>query len=98
MSLIFFIADNEDPVIYFCPNNVTVNSTFRLHTANVSWNEPVAEDNSGTVNLTVDIEPASTFPIGDTLVTYMAEDPYGNTAMCSFTITVQGRIIEQIKW
>ncbi|XP_033103176.1 hyalin-like [Anneissia japonica] len=89
--VIVAIEDNEDPVITFCPNNITVNTTFRLPTAIVSWNEPIAEDNSGRVNFTVDIGPASTFLVGDTLVTYTAEDPYGNTDMCSFTITVQDK-------
>ncbi|XP_033103174.1 hyalin-like [Anneissia japonica] len=87
---ILYIYDTADPNIYDCPHDTTVNTTFRLPTANVSWNEPFAEDNSGTVNLTVDIEPASIFQIGDTLVTYIAEDPSGNTDMCSFTLTVQG--------
>ncbi|XP_033103175.1 hyalin-like [Anneissia japonica] len=89
--VIVAIEDNEDPVITFCPNNITVNTTFRLPTAIVSWNEPIAEDNSGRVNFTVDIGPASAFQVGDTLVTYTAEDPYGNTDMCSFTITVQDK-------
>ncbi|XP_071951569.1 hyalin-like [Antedon mediterranea] len=83
------VTDKENPVINNCPIDTTVNTTTGLPTANISWIEPEAIDNSGYWGLTADIGPGSDFPIGNIVVTYTAEDPYENTATCSFTVTVE---------
>ncbi|XP_071943033.1 uncharacterized protein [Antedon mediterranea] len=82
-SFVVTIEDNENPIIDNCPNDTF---TTELQAAKLSWKEPAAMDNSGIWNLTVYME--SNFSIGDNTVTYIAEDPSGNTATCSFTITV----------
>ncbi|XP_071959503.1 hyalin-like [Antedon mediterranea] len=83
------VTDKKNPVINNCPIDTTVNTTTGLPTANISWIEPTAIDNSGYWGLTADIGPGSEFPIGNIVVTYTAEDPYENTATCSFTVTVE---------
>ncbi|MEO5571801.1 MAG: T9SS type A sorting domain-containing protein, partial [Bacteroidia bacterium] len=47
-----------------------------------------ASDNCGTASLSSTHNPGATFPLGTTNVTYTADDGNGNTATCSFTITV----------
>ncbi|XP_071942998.1 hyalin-like [Antedon mediterranea] len=84
-SFVLYVEDNENPVIDNCPNDTL---TTELQAAKLSWKEPTAMDNSGIWNLTVYME--SNFSIGDNTVTYIAEDPSGNTATCLFTITVGG--------
>ena len=83
------INDVENPVFYNCPNNVTVpaanNSCFRT----VNWIPPSASENCGSLTITASHNPGQLFPVGVTTVTYNAVDGSGNTALCSFTITVQ---------
>ena len=55
----------------------------------VTWTEPVAMDNSGTVLLTVKTHsPGTLFETGSTVVRYEYEDPSGNSASCEFNVTV----------
>lgn len=65
--------------------------------ATVSWQPVKAKDNDGRVpQMTVYpsyIPPSATsydFPEGSRYLTYTAKDTSGNTATCSFRITVQG--------
>lgn len=51
--------------------------------------EPTSTDNSGVVSLQQRSHaPGSFFMIGATVVTYIFVDAAGNTAECTFTITV----------
>ena len=59
----------------------------------VSWTEPTVTDNSGSYTLTTTHSPASSFDIGNTIVTYIAVDESGNKATYSFVITVTGMIL-----
>ncbi|XP_071507977.1 hyalin-like [Diadema antillarum] len=58
--------------------------------ANVSWKEPVVIDISGTMSLIFNGPGTNGGPydIGEYNVTYTASDEAGNTAYCSFIITV----------
>lgn len=57
--------------------------------ATVSFQEPTATDNSGTVVLVSRSHaPGSIFHIGTTEVTYIFRDLNGNTGSCTFTVTV----------
>ncbi|XP_070550964.1 uncharacterized protein [Ptychodera flava] len=60
-----------------------------VHTIQVTWTLPNATDNSGVVSLTGSHEPGCNFTIGVTTVSYEAEDSSGNTARCSFSVTVK---------
>ena len=55
----------------------------------VTWTEPVATDNSGTVTLILKTHsPGTLFETGSTPVMYVYEDPSGNMASCEFNVTV----------
>lgn len=78
--------DSEDPVIFDCPGDIDVDADAAC-TAVVNWTEPTATDEC-EVTLTSTHAPGDTFSLGTTLVTYAAEDAAGNTAQCSFEVTV----------
>ena len=63
-----------------------------MATAVVTWMEPTATDNSGTVTLTSSHSSGSTFDIGTTTVTYTATDDASNTVSDTFTVTIEGMI------
>ncbi|UJP64393.1 HYR domain-containing protein [Mongoliitalea daihaiensis] len=81
--------DTEAPVIEDCPQNISVSNDAGACGAIVTWTEPIATDNSGSVTLTTDIEPGSFFPVGTTTVTYTAIDPSGNRTLCTFDVVVR---------
>jgi gliding motility-associated-like protein len=80
------IRDNINPVLSNCPSDIELTAGATC-TAITSWTPPNAQDNC-SVNVTTSHQPGTEFPIGETIVTYTATDPSGNTATCSFTITV----------
>ena len=43
-------------------------------------------------------DPGDNFGIGDTIVQYAAVDAAGNTAMCTFTVTVVGKEGSCLVW
>jgi acyl dehydratase len=77
------VIDNENPVITGCPSDIIACSD-----QGVSWAPPGASDNCSVV-LTSNYSPGYTFPAGNTTVVYTATDPAGNTATCSFIVTVR---------
>ena len=60
-----------------------------LSTAPVTWSEPTATDNTGSVT-TSSQSSGSSFASGTTTVKYTAVDDSGNTASETFTVTIQG--------
>lgn len=54
----------------------------------ISWHPPEATDNINEPQVVSTHEPKSEFPIGTTEVTYTAKDSAGNTAKCTFNITL----------
>lgn len=84
------VVDSEDPVINGCPGNITQNNDPGLCGATVSWTvgNIVTSDNCPGERLLASHQPGSFFPVGTTTVTYTAIDAAGNTASCSFDVTV----------
>lgn len=82
------VEDHENPTIT-CPANQTVSPTSPAG-APVTYTPPVGTDNcpGATTARTAGPQSGSTFPIGTTTVTYTVTDASGNTASCSFTVTV----------
>ena len=72
------------------PSYITQNTDVGLSTAEITWSEPTASDNSGSVTLTSSHSPGSNFSIGVTVVTYTAIDDSSNTVNSTFSITIQG--------
>ena len=55
----------------------------------VFWTEPTATDFSGLTTLqSRSHNPGSTFPVGETTITYIFRDNAGNTADCIFLVVV----------
>ncbi len=73
------------------PINIVQNTDVSSATAVVTWNEPTASDNSGSVTLTSSHSSGDTFPIGETTVTYTATDEAGNQIEDTFTVTIEGK-------
>ena len=87
----FMKTDNENPSISGLPSNIIQSTDEGVATALVTWTEPAASDNSGSVTLTSDYSSGDTFPIGDTAVVYTATDAASNQILDMFLITIQGK-------
>lgn len=83
------LTDNENPEIMDCPDNIIVPAEGTDCTAVVTWDEPTATDNCANISLNGNPASGSIFQTGTTTVNYIATDASGNTAQCSFTVTVQ---------
>ncbi|HRI27947.1 MAG TPA: HYR domain-containing protein, partial [Chitinophagales bacterium] len=82
------VQDAENPVITGCPGSIQLVSVLNACGANANWIAPTASDNCPGVSLSVSHIPGSFFGLGTTTVSYLATDVTGNTATCSFTVTV----------
>lgn len=84
------VEDNEDPVLT-CPSNFSVNVDPTTCEAIVTYSTPTVTDNCNTAIVPVlQSGPVSgdTFPLGDTQITYSADDGNGQSVNCSFTVMV----------
>ncbi|WP_010232488.1 HYR domain-containing protein, partial [Gillisia marina] len=84
------VSDEEPPTIT-CPADIDQDVDQGVCGAVVNYSLPTASDNDGTpINVVLVSGPASgeTFPVGTTTVTYSATDAAGNSAECSFDVTV----------
>jgi hypothetical protein len=91
------VSDNIDPGIV-CPSNIVLNTAAGLCGRSVAYSLPTATDNCSSVSLARLTGPASGafFAKGTTVVTYRATDGSGNTATCSFTVTIVDNILPTI--
>lgn len=80
------------PPIITCPQDIEVDGEDGDNGALVTWELPVATDNS-LQEIPLTASPAvvspSKFKIGISVVTYIAEDKQQNRAQCNFTISVR---------
>ncbi|XP_070547430.1 hyalin-like [Ptychodera flava] len=83
------VRDSAKPVIT-CPPGIKTTTYIHMPHIPVTWEFPNATDNSGSVTVTGSHEPGSNFTIGVTIVSYVAEDTFGNTAECWFSVTIGG--------
>jgi hypothetical protein len=79
-------TDSSAPVFTTCPSDITQTTSTGVSTGVVSWTV-AATDTSG-VTLTSSKESGSSFDFGSTLVVITATDSYGNSANCSFVVTI----------
>ena len=82
------INDNEAPQIANCPNDIEINAESGLCGAVVHWEMPSVADNCETFMFVSDDVSGDFFGIGTTTISYTATDLAGNSANCSFNITV----------
>lgn len=88
------VSDNEAPAIT-CPANVQTNVGPNSCQAFVTYSAPTITDNCATglsPVLVSGISSGSVFPLGTTNVVYQANDGFGNSASCTFTVTVVDNI------
>ena len=78
------LEDNEAPVIYGCPGDITVTGSIP-----VNWTAPTATDNCTEVTISSDYTNGQIFPIGTTTITITANDGCLNSSTCTFTVTVE---------
>ncbi|MDQ6814067.1 MAG: HYR domain-containing protein [Bacteroidota bacterium] len=82
------VKDVTAPTIV-CNNNMVVNPT-SASGAIVTYSPPVVYDNCSVASVTrTGLASGSIFPIGISTINYIITDASGNTANCSFTITVK---------
>ena len=85
-----YTGDTTPPVLTV-PSNFSVNTDPGADTAVVTYTAPTANDNidgAVTPTRTAGLASGATFPLGDTIITYRAEDAAGNSTTDSFTVTV----------
>ncbi|KAJ8041635.1 Hyalin [Holothuria leucospilota] len=85
-------VDNTLPVLTNCPADQTLSAQGGTSVA-ATWTEPTVSDAVSQVTLTATAQSGDTFDVGDNVVTFTAVDEAGNTAQCSFTITVTNSAI-----
>jgi large repetitive protein len=86
------VTDNQAPVFSSCPSSTTVTANNSNCSATVNWTAPVATDNCSSLTVSSSHASGTSFPLGTTSVSYTANDGNGNTATCSFDVTVVGDI------
>ncbi|MDT0554340.1 LamG-like jellyroll fold domain-containing protein, partial [Urechidicola vernalis] len=90
-SIDITVVDEQAPIISGCSGDINVNNDSGNCYATVNYSVPsIGSDNcsDATLSQTLGLVSGSQFPIGVTLVEYEAVDASGNTAICSFTVTV----------
>jgi hypothetical protein len=83
------VSDNVLPTIS-CPTNITVNAITDACNAVVNYTPPTGSDNcpSSTTTQTAGLPSGAIFPVGVTTNTFVVTASNGQTASCSFTVTV----------
>jgi hypothetical protein len=84
------VTDTIRPAIV-CVSNITHNTDLNICGAVVTYTAPASTDNC-TVQSTVQtagLPSGSIFPLGVTTNTFVVTDAAGNTATCSFNVTIQ---------
>ena len=88
------VEDNEVPSIT-CPSDLTVDTDAGLCTASgVALGSETTSDNCGVV--TVINDASEPYAIGQTVITYIADDGNGNTSTCTQTVTVEDNEVPSI--
>ncbi|XP_038071849.1 hyalin-like [Patiria miniata] len=89
--------DYLPPAFLFCPADFFVQAADDEDSAQASWNDPTAEDNSGVApTISCDHVSGSRFTAGSTRVTCTASDGENNMSHCTFNITVSDEKIPNI--
>ncbi|MCF8245219.1 MAG: HYR domain-containing protein [Saprospiraceae bacterium] len=86
-QMTILVNDTIPPVIT-CPVDTSQTTDLGDCTAVVTWATPTVVDNCTNVTITCTPPSGSTFPVGDSTVVCIVEDPGGNKDTCSFVVTV----------
>ena len=88
------VNDNQKPIISNCPDDISLNTNAGSCNAVATWTEPTGTDNcSGTLTWNKSHISGTSFPTGNTTVTYTLTDEAGNTSsVCSFVVSVTDNV------
>ncbi|XP_022102784.1 uncharacterized protein LOC110985781 isoform X2 [Acanthaster planci] len=87
------VIDEEKPTFLTCPNDFDVGTGPDSAMAVVEWAPIIALDNSRVISAPEgNYQSGTTFPTGETLVSYMARDEAGNVEFCNFTVSVSDKV------
>lgn len=88
-TTITIVAEDNIPPTITCPSDITVPNAIGTCGATVTYTITSSDNCSGqTVSQTAGLASGSFFPIGATVNTFVVTDAFGNSATCSFTVTV----------
>jgi large repetitive protein len=79
-------TDSINPILRNCPQNIVINTADTCAIA--TWTEPTATDNCSTPSVLGSHQSGTCFPLGSTIVMYMATDSMNNKATCAFAVFV----------
>ena len=82
------VNDTEDPDLADCPEDIEKGNDANTCGATVTFTLPSATDNCPGVTVAADHPSGSVFPVGTTPVLVTATDAHGNTATCTFSVTI----------
>jgi len=83
------VISSLEPEVY-CSNDIVIPADPGVCEAIVNYDEPTSNDDCGIATIQRIVGPASgsSFPLGETTITYEITDLEGNSGLCSFTVTV----------
>ncbi|RMD70995.1 MAG: HYR domain-containing protein, partial [Bacteroidetes bacterium] len=81
------VNDTENPTVT-CPADQVVSNDPGMCSAVVNYPAATANDNCGVSSIAYSQASGTSFPVGTTTVTVTATDNAGNTAQCTFDVTV----------
>ncbi|KAJ8034601.1 Sushi, von Willebrand factor type A, EGF and pentraxin domain-containing protein 1 [Holothuria leucospilota] len=81
-----FVADVSPPLVLYCPSNFELATCAEV--AEISWEEPQVNDESGHVISNSSHNPGDKLSIGNTRISYIFSDSWGNEAVCDFVVTI----------
>ncbi|TNE69467.1 MAG: HYR domain-containing protein [Bacteroidetes bacterium] len=86
------VEDNLPPQLSNCPTDTIVDAAGC--SAKVSWPPPTAFDQctDSTPSLVFSDSSGTVFPVGDSTVVIVAIDVFGDSSICSFTVTVRDTV------
>ncbi|MEJ5385715.1 MAG: HYR domain-containing protein, partial [Fimbriimonadales bacterium] len=87
----YWTVDTTPPVVR-CPDDIVVQADPKECFVEVTWRAKADDDCDPNPRLVCNPPSGSLFPLGTTIVTCTATDRCGNTASCSFRVTVLGFI------
>lgn len=96
-QIIISVCDNEPPTFENCPSDtlILLPADVAVCAATVDWEDPVFFDNCTADVQVIQIGQPGNFPTGSFPITYTGIDDCGNTAVCSFTVTVRDQFAPQ---
>lgn len=86
------VEDKTPPVIGACPTDLLLQLPPSKCDTTLNWDDPIAVDNCQTDSLFSNVVSGSVFKTGETIVQYTARDQAGNTATCSFKVTILDKV------